>query len=204
MKILIVDDHPMVRKGLSATLLLEEAVKEIKEAANVEEAVRMIKEEKPEISIVDLRLGREDGLDIIRISKQEGLETKFIILTSSMKKEDFMKSRGFQIDGYVLKDAYAEDILYAVHTVAKGRKFFHPEISQLIDNQQEDGELEQLTPRERDVLEALGKGLSNIEIAKKLFISEHTVKKHVSSVLLKLGLTHRTQAALYAKETMYI
>lgn len=204
MKILIVDDHPMVRKGLSATLFLEDTVDEIKEAANVEEAVRIIKEESPEISIVDLKLGREDGLDIIRMSREKGLETKFIILTSSMKKEDFMKSREFPIDGYMLKDAYAEDILYAVHTVAKGRKFFHPEISQLMENQQEDEELEQLTPREKDVLEALGEGLSNMEIAKKLFISEHTVKKHVSSVLLKLGLTHRTRAALYAKETMHI
>ncbi len=201
MKILIVDDHPMVRKGLSATLFLEEGIEDIKEATNVEEAVRIIREDAPEVAIVDLRLGNEDGLDIIKVSKQQGSKTKFIVLTSSMKKEDFQRAHQLNVEGYMLKEAFVEDILYAFHTVLRGRKFFHPEISQYEDKQ-EKSEFHQLTQREKDVLKELGNGLSNVEIAERLFISEHTVKKHVSNILLKLNLAHRTQAALLARDAM--
>lgn len=203
MRILIVDDHPLVRKGISSTLSFEEDVEKILEASSVDEAINLIQMEKPEIVIVDLNLGKEDGLDIVIGSRKRGASTKFLILTSSIKKEDYMRSEEVDIDGYILKEAFAEDILYAVRVVLRGKKYIDPEVIRYKTNSRsEDNFLAQLTPRESDVLVELGKGLSNCEIAQKLFISEHTVKKHVSNILSKLDLEHRTQAALLINHTV--
>ena len=203
MKILIVDDHPLVRKGIASTLSFEENIEEIFEASNIEEAMNKIQEKKPELAIVDLNLGYEDGLEIIENSRKKGSKTKFIILTSSIKKDDFIRAKEMNIDGYILKEAFAEDILYAIHVVFRGKQFIDPEVIryQTIDNKQDDY-LNELTPREGDVLVELGKGLSNIEIAGTLFISENTVKKHVSNILSKLELSHRTQAALLVNQSV--
>lgn len=202
MKILIVDDHPLVRKGILSTLSFEEGIQYVLEASNVEDAVNLIQRERPELAIVDLNLGSEDGLDIIRRSKSKNTDTKFMILTSSIKKDDYIRSEEAGVDGYILKEAFAEDILYAIHVVLRGRKFIDPEVIRYqTTNSTQDRYLKELTPRESDVLIELGKGLSNYEIASKLYISENTVKKHVSNILSKLELTHRTQAALLINKT---
>jgi two-component system nitrate/nitrite response regulator NarL len=203
MRILIVDDHPLVRKGITSTLSFEEDIEKVLEASTVDEAVNLIQMEKPELAIVDLNLGNEDGLDIVKSSRRRGVKTKFLILTSSVKKEDYMRAEEVNVDGYILKEAFAEDILYAIHVVLRGRKFIDPEVIRYkTANSKADSYLAQLTPRESDVLVELGKGLSNCEIAKNLFISEHTVKKHVSNILSKLELEHRTQAALLVNHTV--
>jgi len=202
MKVLIVDDHPLVRKGIVSVFAFEREVEEIYEASNVEEGLNKLANYSPEIAIIDLQLGRENGLNIVVESKQRKLETKFIILTSSSKKEDFIKAQQVGVDGYILKEAFAEDIIYAVHVVARGKKFFDSSILQYKTNDIKNNHLQSLTLRERDVLIELGKGLSNVQIAKKLYISENTVKKHISSILSKLGLRHRTEAALYANNMM--
>ncbi|MDW5299927.1 MAG: response regulator transcription factor [Sedimentibacter sp.] len=199
MKILVVDDHPLVRKGILSILACENNIKTVLEAANVNEAVNIINLQKPNLAIVDLNLGKEDGLDIIKRIKNKAFDTKFIILTSSLKKEDFIRSEEAGADGYILKDAFAEDIIYAINIVLRGRKYIDPEITKY-QLESSNNIFEDLTPREYDVLVELGKGMSNFEIAKKLFISEYTVKKHVSSILLKLDLNHRTQAALLVNQ----
>lgn len=202
MKILIVDDHPLVRKGISSTLSFEENIEEILEASNIEEAMELILAEEPTLVIVDLNLGGKDGLQIIANSRKKGIETKFVILTSSIKKEDFIRAMEVDVDGYILKEAFAEDILYAIHVVLRGKQFIDPEvIRHQAASSMEGNYLDELTPRESDVLIELGKGLSNCEIGKVLFISEHTVKKHVSNILSKLELDHRTQAALLVNST---
>jgi len=202
MKVLIVDDHPLVRKGIVSVFAFEREVEEIYEASNVEEGLNKLANYSPEIAIIDLQLGRENELNIVVESKQRKLETKFIILTSSSKKEDFIKAQQVGVDGYILKEAFAEDIIYAVHVVARGKKLFDSSILQYKTNDIKNNHLQSLTLRERDVLIELGKGLSNVQIAKKLYISENTVKKHISSILSKLGLRHRTEAALYANNMM--
>ena len=202
MKILVVDDHPLVRKGIVSTLSFEKYVDSILESSNKNEAMHIIQMEKPELAIVDIYLGKENGLDIVSDSKKRGYKTKFMILTSSVKKEDYMKAKEVGVDGYILKEAFAEDIIYAMHVILRGKKFIDPEILRYENvNNSEDVYLERLTPREKEILIELGNGLSNYEIAKKLYISENTVKKHVSSILSKLGLEHRTQAALLVNKS---
>ncbi|MGB4440366.1 MAG: response regulator transcription factor [Sedimentibacter sp.] len=202
MNILIVDDHPLVRKGISSTLSFEDDINMVFEASNIDEAIILINLKKPDLAIVDLNLGKEDGLEIIRRAKNKGTSTKFLILTSSLKREDFKRSVEADIDGYILKEAFAEDIMYAIHVVLRGKKYIDPEITKYQVESTFDNSLTELSPREYDVLVELGKGLSNNEIAKKLFISENTVKKHVSNILLKLQLSHRTQAALLLNQVV--
>lgn len=197
MKLLIVDDHPLVRKGISSILSFDKSVIVVLEASNINEAMTLIGSEAPELSIVDLNLGKEDGLELVMRARSEGAKTKFVILTSSVRKEDFIRSEKVGIDGYILKEAFAEDILYAINLVMRGKRFIDSEILRYqAENNTKDDYLNDLTPREEDVLRELGKGLSNVEIAENLFISENTVKKHVSNILLKLDLNCRTEAAL--------
>lgn len=202
MNILIVDDHPLVRKGISSTLSFEENIDTIFEASTVDEAIKLISSQNPVLVIVNLNLGKEDGLEIVKRAKNKNLDTKFVILTSSVRKDDFIRSEEAGVDGYILKDAFLEDILYAIHVVLRGKKFVDPEIINYQLHNSSESCLSELTPREYDVLAELGKGLSNYEIAKELFISENTVKKHVSNVLLKLQLSHRTQAALLVNQVV--
>ncbi|MTI66903.1 MAG: response regulator transcription factor [Firmicutes bacterium] len=202
MKILVVDDHPLVRKGISSTLSFEDDIEKVHEASSVEEAMKGLRRYNPEIAMIDLKLGKEDGLDIVKKAKKERLFTKYIILTSSSNRDDFLRAQRVGVDGYVLKEAFTEDVIYAFHVVRRGKKFFDQEILQYQMDESNDDKYDELTPRERDVLVELGKGLSNIQIARKLYISENTVKKHVSNIFSKLCLSHRTEAALYINNSV--
>lgn len=202
MKLLIVDDHPLVRKGINAILSLEDNIDEVIEASNTDEALKLLAISTPQIAVVDINLGKANGLEFIEKAKEENFNTSFIVLTSSSRKSDFERAQSLGVDGYVLKGAYTEDIIYALRVVLRGQKYYDPEIvQQSWNNKEEKTDLDELTLREKDVLFELGLGLSNAEIAKKLYISEHTVKKHISSMLSKMSFNHRTEAALYANKT---
>lgn len=201
MKVIIADDHPLVRKGLISVLSFEKCIDEVIEASGVEEAVALISGLNPDIGIIDLRLGSEDGLEIIKRARLKNLPTRFIVLTSSSKKEDFLRAQETGAEGYILKESFIEDIIYAVNVVARGKRFVDPEIMQYGESGRYQSN-EALTAREQEVLYELGKGLCNSQIAERLYISEHTVKKHISCILSKLGLRHRTEAALYANNLM--
>lgn len=192
MKIIIADDHPLVRQGLASLISMESDMELIGECSNVQEALTMIDEKKPDLAIIDLKLGKESGLEIVSADKEH--KCKYVILTSSAAYADFKKSEEVNVDGYVLKEALPEELLYALRLVGRGRKYYDPV---LLEYKLQEGN-DNLTLREKEVLQKLGQGLNNQEIADDLFISENTVKKHVSQILAKLNLHDRTQAALYA------
>ncbi|WP_342433240.1 response regulator transcription factor [Neobacillus sp. FSL H8-0543] len=202
MRIVIVDDHPLVRKGLASVLTLNESMEVLGEATNSREAMDLFCSSKPDLALVDLRLGNESGLDLITNARKQGITCKFVVLTSSTEEEDFIRAKEIGVDGYVLKEAFPEELIHALRIIGKGRKYYDPGVLDLVmrsgDSIDEDKHIEQLTPKEKEVLIELGKGHSNKDISLALYITEYTVKKHVSQILAKLGLTDRTQAALYA------
>lgn len=204
MTLVSIDDYPLSRQGLMAVLGLEEGFEFVGEASCINEARDVIFRLKPEIVIVDLKLKDECGFDIISEVKVSNNNCKVVVLTSSLDPDDFKRASEFGVDGYILKDAMPEEIVNAVRLVSKGRKYYDPSIMEILIKKEKLDNIEQLTPRELDVLAALGKGLNNKNIAAQLFISEYTVKKHVSQILAKLGLNGRTQAALYANKKLGI
>lgn len=198
MKIIIVDDHPLVIKGLKMVLRDCHGLEIAGQATNSKETYELVETVKPDLMIVDLRLGKENGLDLIE--KVRGIKTdcKFIVLTSSSSKSDFKKATELCVDGYISKEALPEEVMAAITMIKNGRKYYDPEMVQMIFCHKDDDAVHDLTAREFEVLLCLGKGMNNREIALNLYITEHTVKKHVSNILDKLVLTDRTQAALFA------
>lgn len=203
METVIVVSNYILRRGLRTILSDEKDIKVIGEGTNVSEGIQLILRQNPNIALIDLMLGEEDGLRIIDEVRKENLLCKFIVLVSSYDYKDFMRVREHEAEGYILKDALAEELIYAVHIIQAGKKYYDsnlmlsamsPKKSNFIENK----DLQKLTQREVEVLRAVGGGLSNMDIANKLQITEYTVKKHVSNILSKLNLNDRTQAALYA------
>jgi len=200
-KLIMVDDHPLVRKGIEAAARLEENLELAGCASNSAEALQLIGEHRPDVALIDLRLQNEHGLSIVRKGREASPNTRFIILTSYSTEEEIQGAIKEEVDGYVLKEALPEELISAIQTVSQGRKYFDPAVVQFAMGQgryKKKPDTGQLTPREMEVLKALGRGLNNSGIAQELFISEHTVKKHVGAILDKLDLKDRTQAALYA------
>lgn len=200
MRITIVDDHPLVRQGLCSILSLEDDIQVLGEASNVKEAIQLIYITNPELAIIDLKLKNESGLEIVEKLKSDDVVCRVLILTSSANRNDFRQAEKLGVYGYVLKEALPEELLYAVRLVGKGRKYYDPGILDIVMNEDKNDPIGGLTPRELDVLFELGRGLKNNDIANKLYVTEYTVKKHVSQILDKLCLTDRTQAALFARE----
>lgn len=198
MKIVIVDDHPLVRRGLAAVISMQPNLQFAGEATNGQEALLVIEEIKPDLVLIDLKLADESGLDVIKAARSRGMSSKFILLTSSASREDFLKAEEVLVDGYVLKEALPEELLFAIQLVNKGRKYYDPGLMEDKMRMSGNSPTDELTPKEKEVLIELGQGACNREIASRLFISEFTVKKHVSQILAKLQVADRTQAALYA------
>jgi two-component system nitrate/nitrite response regulator NarL len=197
-KIVIVDDHPLVRRGLAAVISMQANLEFAGEATNGQEALLVIEEIQPDLVLIDLKLADESGLDIIKTARIRGISSKFILLTSSASREDFLKAEEVLVDGYVLKEALPEELLFAIQLVHKGRKYYDPGLMEDKMRMSGNSPTDELTPKEKEVLIELGQGACNREIASRLFISEFTVKKHVSQILAKLQVADRTQAALYA------
>lgn len=201
MKLLIIDDHEVVRKGLIATLAYEECFEIIEEATNVSEGIRKLRILLPDIVVVDLCLeNNESGFEIIKKAQKEELHTKFIVLTASSRKSDFVEGKQLGVQGYILKDADLDEIVYAIRNVVKGKSFYSNEFEEIGNKTKQEQIKERLTEREYEVLRAVGRGLTNAQISQALFITEHTVKKHISSILGKLNLAHRTEVAILSSK----
>ncbi|CAI6058744.1 response regulator [Cohnella sp. JJ-181] len=201
LKLMILDDHPLVRQGIRGIVSSDGKIDVVGEASTVQDALAVLARTQPDLAMVDLNLGGVSGLDFIRQAGELGHACKYLILTSSATRGELQTAQSLGVDGICLKEALPEDLLYAVDVVSRGRKYYDPLfMDSLMDSgpSAEDRAFADLTPKEREVLIALGRGCSNKDIARELYITEFTVKKHVSQILCKLNLVDRTQAALYA------
>ena len=198
MNLLLIDDHPLVLQGIAAVVQCQDDMKVVGTAQCGVEGLELLAEQQPDIAIVDLRLPGEYGLDIIKQGRLAAPHCRFIVLSSCGERAEVRRALSDKVEGYILKEAMPEELLSAIRLVDKGRTYIDPSLMQDILGSEKDDPLKQLTPREMEVLESLAQGMSNREIAEALFITEYTVKKHVSQILEKLNFNDRTQAALYA------
>jgi len=202
-RILIADDHAIVREGLRALIETEPGMELAAEAGDGIEAVQMARRLKPDVILLDLLMPRMDGLEAIRAIKQEQPGACILVLTSFAEDEKVFPAIKAGAQGYLLKDTTPEALLQAVRDVYRGESSLHPTIARkLLQELNQPPDLppatDPLTEREVDVLRLVSQGLSNEEIGERLFIAERTVRTHVSNILGKLHLANRTQAALYA------
>ena len=201
-KVLLVDDHSVVRQGLRMFLNLEEGLEVVGEAENGAEALERIGELQPDVVLMDLMMPVMDGIEAIEKAKSQYPEVELVALTSVLEDRSVVKAVKAGAIGYLLKDTEADELCKSIKAAAAGKVQLSPEASTRLMKALQSGDpLEELTERELETLIALSQGKSNKDIADELFVTEKTVKTHVSNVLSKLGVKSRTQAALYAWQT---
>jgi len=202
-RILVVDDHHIVREGLRALIETEPGMELVGEARDGHEAVLKARSIKPDVILMDLVMPGVDGLEAISQIKRENEKVQILVLTSYSEDAKVFSAIKMGAMGYLLKDSLPEELLRSIREVYHGQPSLHPSIARkLMTELNRPSETpsvgEPLTEREEDVLKLLALGMSNQEIADKLVISERTVRTHVSNILMKLHLANRTQAALHA------
>jgi two-component system NarL family response regulator len=190
-QLVVADDHPIVREGVVANLKRQRDLKIIGEANDGAEALEFIKQNRPDIALLDLRMPHMNGLEVLLALNELKLQTKVIVMTAFENEEDIQRSMKAGARAYLLKGCPRQILVDAIRRVFNGEVYLPPQITQkLVDRMQKP----HLSPRELEVLDAVAAGKSNKEIGAQLFISEGTVKTHVESLLDKLGTATRTSA----------
>lgn len=202
-RVLIADDHHVVRRGLLVFLKTQKDIEVVGEAKNGLEAIELVKEAKPDVVLMDLVMPEMDGIQATKRIKSLYPSIKILMLTSFADKDHVLPAIDAGASGYQLKDIEPDDLVHTIRQVMRGENILHPEVTtQLEEGLREEEQklhmINPLTPREQDVLAELTKGKSNREIASSLFVTEKTVKTHISNIFAKLQVQDRTQAALYA------
>lgn len=204
---MISDDHALMREGLKQLIELENDIVVVCQSADGKETIDKVLKYKPDVLILDINMPKLNGIDVLRRIKDLGIDTKIIMLTIHDDKEYILETMKMGADGYVLKDSDADSLIKAIRDVKEGRTYIQPSIAFMLNDKSDitDNEsynrlkkIESLTNREYEVLTLIAEGLNNKEIADKLFISEKTVKNHVSSIFKKLDVNDRIQAAIFA------
>lgn len=206
-RVLIVDDHTLFRSGVRLVLERQADFAVVGEASNGLEGVKRAKQLKPDVVLLDLNMPGTSGLEAIPLLREEVPQTEVIMLTVSEDGDDLLESLRIGARGYLLKNIETDFLLDSIRRAAKGESVMSPQMaSKLADVMRQTPrnvsavETDRLTPREREIIGMLARGLSNKEIARTLDVAESTVKIHVQGVLRKLNLTSRVQAAVYAVE----
>ncbi|MCZ8533515.1 response regulator [Psychrobacillus psychrodurans] len=202
-RVLIADDHHVVRRGLMFFLKTQKDMDIVGEATNGKEAVQLTANLKPDVILMDLVMPVMDGIEATKRIKATNPEIQILMLTSFSDRDHVIPALKAGAAGYQLKDIEPDDLADAIRKLMRGENTLHPEATTQLEKEWEPvvpypHEEHPLTPREQDVLSELTKGKSNREIASSLFVTEKTVKTHISNIFAKLHVQDRTQAALYA------
>lgn len=201
-RLLLVDDHAVVRQGLRLFLGPDDDLDIVGEAANGSEALEQVARLRPDVVLMDLLMPVMDGVTAIRAIKASHPDVEVIALTSVLEDRLVADAVGAGATGYLLKDTDADALMEAIHAAANGEVRLHPEAARRLARSVRTGDMrEALTPREIDILKLLAAGHSNKAVARETDLSELTVKTHVARIFSKLGVSSRTQAALYALRT---
>ncbi len=197
-RLMLVDDHPIVREGLRAYLAQQEGLNVVAEAGSIAEALEQLTETEPDLILLDVRLEGENGLTLLAELRRRESLVRVLLLTSFLDEDYLREALRLGASGYLLKRAGQGALVDGVRAALRGERALDPAAAALLPGLHDDP-VRQLTPRELEVLTLLAEGLSNKALAKRLNVGEKTVKTHVSSLLAKLGLKDRTQAALFAQ-----
>ncbi|MEV7802013.1 response regulator transcription factor [Microbispora sp. NPDC088329] len=209
-RVVLADDEAMIRVGVRSILTTDPEIEVVAEAADGHEAIEMVRAHRPDIALLDIRMPRLDGLAAVAELRAAAPEVAVVMLTTFDEDEYVSRALAEGAAGFLLKAADPRELIIGVRAVAGGAAYLSPRIAQKVITRLSGGRLaradtarrqvEMLTPREREVLALVGRGMSNQDIGRELFLSEGTVKSHVSAILLRLGLNNRVQAAIVAYE----
>jgi DNA-binding NarL/FixJ family response regulator len=207
-RVFLLDDHEVVRRGLAALLESSEDITVVGESGSAQEAARIIPALRPDVAVLDARLPDGNGIDVCREVRSVDPTIKALMLTSYQDDEALFSSIMAGAAGYLLKQVRGTDLVDAVRKVAAGQSLLDPAVTQRVlqrireGDRREPEELAALTPQERRILELIAEGMTNRQIGAEMFLAEKTVKNYVSSLLAKLGLERRTQAAVLANKLL--
>ena len=200
---MITDDHSLIREGLKQLLELEGDFQVIAEACDGIECMEKLKEQIPDVLLLDINMPRMNGLEVLQKIKDEKIDVKILVLTVHNEVEYLLKAVDIGINGYLLKDSESSELKKAILSVVDGEDYIQPSLipilnAKMIDRDMDSEKIEKLTKRELEVLKLLAVGMYNKGVADELHISERTVKNHVSSIFKKIDVSDRTQAAVFA------
>jgi len=200
--VFLLDDHEIVRRGLRELLELSDDIEVVGESGSAQEAERRIPALRPDVAVLDARLSDGSGIDVCRAIRAVDPSLRALILTSYDDEQALRAAVLAGASGYVLKDIKGNDLVAAIRRVARGEELIAPNVlarvRSSLSGPSVDPRLRSLTPQERRILEHIAKGMTNRQIADEMFLAEKTVKNYVTSILDKLGMDSRTQAAVYA------
>lgn len=202
-KVMITDDHSLIREGLKQLLELEGDFQVIAEVCDGIDCMEKLKEQIPDVLLLDINMSRMNGLEVLQKIKDEKIDVKILVLTVHNEVEYLLKAVDIGINGYLLKDSESSELKKAILSVVDGEDYIQPSLipvlnAKMIDRDMDSEKIEKLTKRELEVLKLLAVGMYNKGVADELHISERTVKNHVSSIFKKIDVSDRTQAAVFA------
>ncbi len=202
-KVMIADDHNLMREGIKQLLEFDGSIKVIAEASNGIECLDKVKQFEPDVLLLDINMPEKNGLEVLEELKSEKTKTKILILTVHNEIEYLIKAIDIGVDGYILKDSESTELKKAIYTVINGENYIQASLIPMLNNRLlkkdiDKDKIESLTSRELEVLIQVTNGKANKEIATSLNISERTVKNHISNIFKKIEVSDRTQAAVFA------